>query len=277
MRTNGSTIEGFSQKGPIITTDNSIIIHTTDLPTGITIDGNRIEILYYNNITRSGELLSSIVYMSDVTTAQHGRIIEYIPTKLHNNSIYEKNRFVEGHGYRWANADIIDVGSHFLTTDATTQYPKIDIVEDLSVIRKNKSIMFDGWYSIVSVFPGEYSDYSDVIVGDLRSENNTIVYATTDLGTAWADITNINAAVPIANLARRRTDYADYCSLDFLVLDRVNKLYADTLRKTLNKEWFSGASPLAAKLRSLESLAQREKFLDAQYIINSINTNATAN
>lgn len=276
----GSTIEGFIQKGPVVVTADSIIIHTTSLPTGIVVPGNRIDILYYNHVNKLGELLSSIVYMSDVAPSQHGQVLVYKPTTIYNNSTYEKLRSISGDGYRWSNADIIVPREKPLALDNVLidlPYKHADVVNDFGPLRTNNAVMFDGWYTIVSVFPGEYSDYSAVLAGDLRSEGHTIKYAVTAGGTQWKDITDIDASVPIANLVRTVNPFANYANFDFIVVDRMSKMYAQAIRGEARGVHAVDTITLAAKLRSIKSLHKHGNMQDAQYLINSINTNVTTN
>lgn len=264
-------------EGQIIPDGKGITVYTPDLSS----IGNpmKLDILYYNNINRYGEVLSSIVYISDVRSASSTSEIYYIPTNLLNNSQLEQSQtVVSGASTRWLNADILQnrmVVLNDTSRGATHTYAKFDVNSSYAPQVSSGKYMYDGWYSMVSVAPESLPNISpDTKAGTLRHKSGDIQYANIanpTLASHWTSISNIVDTVPIANLIRNGDPVNPYIKVDFLIIMMSNTLYNGLTTKAMNSEWFTGIEAIRPKMRTIYSSVYNEDFATAQFLINSIN------
>ena len=151
----GVDLEDIILDGPIVPGADAISVHT---PVTNNSGVNRLDLLYYNSINRHGEVLSSIVYISDVMLGSEGSEFVYNPTRLLNNSVFEASMVVTGTTKSWLNATVLQTDSLLLDKNSlysSTSYPKFNAAIDYAPKVSDDNFMYDGWYSLVSVFPLE--------------------------------------------------------------------------------------------------------------------------
>ncbi len=237
---------------------------------------HKLDLLYYNNVNRYGEILSSLAYNSGIRLINDTDLIVYTPNKWFLNSALEHNYTLTGVSNRWKNADLrIDGVSNFKdnSANATYEYARFNINSDYAIAYSNGEHAYDGWYTLVSVALQNHSDNASVLKGTLRDYNNTAQYALQNNPTLlshWADLSAIDTSIDIYNFIRE--DRGDtYSSYDFMATVKTDTLYKKLLNTELTDIWFKKINVLSPKLRTLETAIEFKKYDVAQHIINAIN------
>ncbi len=241
--------------------------------TGIT---HKLDLLYYNNVNRYGEILSSLVFNSGIKDADNVDLIVYAPNKWFLNTEFEQSYTLTGTSNRWKNADLRTDGVSNLkdnSADAVYKYSKFNVNEDYAAAYINGEHAYDGWYTLVSVALYTHADNASVLQGTLRYYNGTAQYAIQDNPsslTDWADLNVIDTTIDIYNFIRedRNTTYKTY---DFLVAVNIYTLYKQLLNNELTNTWFKKINILNPKLKTLETAIEFKKYDIAQHIINVVN------
>ncbi len=242
----------------------------------------KLDLLYYNNINRYGEILSSLVYNSNVRLALDTDTILYNPNKLFLNNSFERSYILEGSSNRWKNADLLTDGlSNLNDNSASAVYPykKFDVNLDYAPAYQNGIYTYDGWYTLYSVALIEYPDEFIPTVeqpilyqGTMRYYDGRAQYAIQDNPTElahWRDLNDIDTTIDIYNFIREDR-YDPYSSLDFMVTTKIHSLYKKLLDNKLDNNWFKKLNILSPKLRTLHTAVEFKNFDKAQHIINSV-------
>lgn len=237
---------------------------------------HKLDLLFYNNINRQGEILSSLVYNSGVRDANDQSLIVYNPNTLFLNTSFEVGYTIADTITRWKNADLLTNGLTNLKNNnagATNTYGQFDINVDYAVSHNNGVNSYDGWYSFYSIHLQEYAnDGSGVLKGTLRYGNNTAQYAETNNPSAgdWKDLDTIDdTSIAIYNFMREdRNDNLE--SYDFMVTVKTLSLYKSLLENKLEGGWYKRINILNSKLRTLDSAIEFKHYDKAQHIINAI-------
>lgn len=245
----------------------------------------KLDLLYYNNVNKYGEILTSLVYNSGLRAGANVNRIQYDPTKLFKNTAIEKTysfTTTTETSTRWKNADLLTTGTILIkdqTYKATDIYPRFDITTGNASDYKNGSYMYDGWYTFVSVAVGVITDAASVIEGTLRTDGATVEYALIDNPTSsahWSLLNLINPTVPIYNLIRLPNGTNKIYTQEFMVTTKTQTMYKHLLDRDLDRIWFSQLNLLSPKMRTLDAAIEHDKFDVAQHIINSINNSLLA-
>jgi len=259
---NGVSIIQRSRVSPI---DRKLLIQTPVLAGGTV---PQLNMLYYNNINRYGEVLSTMVAMFDIEEAQKSNYVLYDTTKFGMNSNLERTQSYVGVSNRWRNADLIEAGVQMLenkSKTATHPYEHYNVDTDLSHDPyKSSNFMFDGWYSLVSTTPPE----TPVVLEDgvLRTYDNTIEYMYDGVWYPLED--EVYTEAPIGNIIRKED--AVFVETPFLVAFDTVTLYDSLLTKELDGEWFTNITTIRYKYRSIQNAAEDKALDKAQILIRSM-------
>lgn len=248
-----------------------IKIEPFDLTT--TSETHKLDLLFYNNINRYGEILSSLVYISGIRLVSDKTLLVYNPNKLLRNTEFERSCSYTGTGNRWKNADLLTTGITNLkdnSVDATYEYDRFDVSTDDAVMYVNGDHSYDGWYTMYSLALRILPDIgSGVPIGTLRNNGGVIQYqSATD---TWTNLTAIIKTIPIFNFMRV-SGGDEYSYYDFVVTVKTNSMYKHLLDNKLGGDWFKRVNILNPKLRSLEMAIELQNYDKAQHIINAITT-----
>lgn len=263
---------------PVTVSSNEITAHTPDLSS--TTQLSKLDILLYNNINRFGEVLTSVVYISDRKELGDVDPIVYNPNKWLSNSDYEQGMTIAGGSARWKNVPLLieDFKSiHNMSRGKTSKYISYDInTDDASLVGSNLHA-FDGWFSLLSIAVGENTATTGVPSGTLRDSGGSIQYAITAVtDTIWTSINNITSDIGMIDFIRNEAASEIYYREDFFVLLKTNTLYNQLLSKEIANEWFTQVGAVRPKLRSMYAHAKNKVFTECQYLVNSINLTLVA-
>ena len=239
---------------------------------------HKLDLLYYNNINRFGEVLSSLVYNSGVREVDDTTRIIYNPNKLFLNTTFEQSYELTGMSNVWKNADLLTGYTTNLrdnSADATYIYEKFNITTGYAVSYSNGEHSYDGWYTLYSIILQAYPDNSpSVLQGTLRYNGSIVQYALQDaptLPTHWEDLNIIDTTIDIYNFIRE--DRGDtYKSYDFVSTVKINSLNKRLLDNKLDSGWYKRLNILSPKLRTLETAIEFKNYDKAQYMINAVNS-----
>ena len=238
----------------------------------------KLDLLFYNDINRHGEILSSLVYNSGIRAIADITLIVYNPNKLFLNTTFETGYTITGTSNRWKNADLLTNGlTNFRDNSAGADhsaYDTFNIATDYAVAYHNGEHAYDGWYTIYSIALQAYPDNSaGVLQGTFRSSGSTVQYALIDSpinSGNWSNLDTIDSTIDIYNFMRE--DRGDtYLSYDFVPTVKINSLNKRLLDNKLDNGWFKRINILNPKLRTLETAIEFNEYDKAQYMINAVN------
>lgn len=236
----------------------------------------KLDLLYYNNVNRFGEILTSLVYNSGVRDADDTNVIIYNPNKLYLNTTLEQGYSFTGTSAIWRNASLLSSGTKLLKDNsysATYTYSHFDVTSDFAVEYENGEHSYDGWYTFVSVALKDHADSSSVLQGTLRNNSGTAQYALQDNPTLlahWSDLDTIDTTIDIYNFIREDRD-DDYETYEFFVDIKTQSLHKKLLDEKLDSVWFKRVNALSPKLRTMETSIEFERYDVAQHMVNAIN------
>ncbi len=237
----------------------------------------KLDLLYYNNVNRFGEVLSSLVYNSGVRSITDLTTIVYNPNKLFLNTAFEQSYTLTGDSNRWKNADVLTGYTSNLkdnSADATYSYERFNITTGYSVQYANGEHSYDGWYTLYSVVLHEYPDNSpSLLEGTLRYNGGVAQYAIQDAPTLsghWSDLNTVDTTIDIYNFIRE--DRGDiYEAYDFVATVKINSLNKRLLDNKLDSGWYKRLNILSPKIRTMETAIEFKNYDKAQYMINAVN------
>jgi hypothetical protein len=235
----------------------------------------KLDLLFYNNVNRYGEILTSLVYNSGVRDSNDISYIIYNPNKLFLNTSFEQGYTLTGTSNRWKNADLLTTGTSMLrdnSSSATYTYSHYDVATDNAVTYQNGDHSYDGWYTMVSIVLKDHADSAAVLQGTLRNNTGTAQYAIQDNPTLlahWSDLDDIDTTIDIYNFLRE--DRSDtYLSFDFVVTTKIHSLHKKLLDEKLEDMWFKRVNMLSPKMKTLEAAIDLENYDKAQHMINAV-------
>lgn len=237
---------------------------------------HKLDLLYYNNVNRYGEILSSLVYNSGIRVIDNIDLIVYNPNSWFLNTALERDYDLDGTSNRWKNADLLTEGITNLkdnSANATYAYTYFNVDTDYAVAYSNGEHAYDGWYSLVSVVLRSHPDAATVLKGTLRNNAGVAQYALQENPTEaahWANLDTIDTSVAIYNFIRENRGEI-YETYDFMVTVKTQSLHKKLLGSELSNTWFKKIDILSPKLRTLDTAVEFKKYDKAQHIINSIN------
>jgi len=234
----------------------------------------KLDLLFYNNVNRHGEILSSLVYNSGRRNASDKTLIVYNPNKLFLNTSTEASYVITGTSNLWKNMTILTTGLTNLRDNSAgannTLYPKFNEGTSYAVPYQNGEHAYDGWYTLYSVALHNYDDTgSGVTVGTLRINNaGTVQYCSAT--NVWSNLTAITSTIRIYNFVTDVLRPEVYQSYDFVSTVKINSLNNILLDNKLDSGCFKIINILNPKLCTLESAIEFKEFDKAQHMINSI-------
>jgi len=241
----------------------------------------KLDLLYYSNINRLGEVLTSLVYNSGIRDIADTSNIVYDPNKLYRNTSFEKTYEISDPTNTWRNADIATTDLILVkdkSYNASNSYESYDVATDFAVIKENGSHMYDGWYTIFSYALTQLADDAAVPAGTMRvnlDADPLVEYATIDNPVSsanWSPLNVIsNTTIPIYNIIN--TAISDESKKeDFFIYTKTLSLYKHLLDSKLDNDWFDKIDALAPKMKTLEFAVETQNLPVAQTIINTLSS-----
>ncbi len=238
----------------------------------------KLDLLYYNNVNRYGEILTSLVYNSGLRDADDLTRVHYEPNKLFNNNSFEQSYsfLTTETSFRWKNADLLTTGISILNDNsytATYSFDHYDILTDNAVLYENGQHAYDGWYSLVSVGLPAHADVETLPVGTLRYNSGDVEYAAVTPQTGpgdWSLLNVIDPDIAIYNFIRSSGGNT-YDVFEFVSTVKTNTMYKKLLDNKLKNDWFKKLNILGPKLRTLTASVEHGSYDMAQHVINSVN------
>jgi len=231
----------------------------------------KINILLYNNVNILGEVLSSIVYISDITLPEIRLELIFDKYNFGKNSTVELTQVLPETSVLWRNADIVNVEKFTKYSGILHTHPhyrNYDINTDLSIEPYDGSLLFDGWYTLLTLTPLEAPTL--LWDGVLRSNvtDTTVEYY---YGGTWINIAeNIQEFARIANNLRIENDESRNYKHDFIILNDILISFETLITKDIREEAFVQSSKIRNIYNTVSSLFLNGKYEEAQYILNSI-------
>ena len=245
----------------------------------------KLDLLYYNNVNRYGEVLTSLVYNSGVRDAIDVTKIQYEPNKLFKNTEFEQSYsfLTTETSNRWKNADLLTTGTTILDDNsysAVYNFDHYNISSNYAALYENGKYAYDGWYSLVSVGLPTHANNAAVVAGTMRYNvaETRPEYAKVDnpvSASDWENLSVIDPEIPIYNFIRS-DEGNTYDVFEFVVTVKTNTLYKKLLDNKLKGDWFVNLNVLGPKLRTMTAAIEHNSYDTAQHIINSINNSLLA-
>jgi len=265
----GTRVDGVTvlQNAQIVPIESKILIQTPALSGGT---ATKVSFLYYHNVNRYGEILTTLVAIFDPEEAQKSQYVIYDPNLFGRNSAYEESQAYIGTSYRWRNADLGSTSVEMLVDRSkysTHTYKHYDLVTDIAQDPyASNNFMLDGWYSLLSIV---LTDTPTIIEdGVLRSNSGGIEYY---FDGAWHEFDgDIYTDAPIANIIRTTGSGNNYIEIAFFVTYNAVSLYDRLLTKELNGEWFTNVNKIRHKYRSISNAAESGYMDKAQILLKSM-------
>ena len=245
----------------------------------------KLDILYYTNINRYGETLSTIVMISDVKDSDDTSPIIFNPNDTLNNSDLEKSIELLMSGStsvnHWLNSEIGSIDADLLKFNSfisTHEFSRFSRDTDLASSVYNDNFMYDGWYTLVSVAPDPLQDDFVPTTNTIlryNASNELIEYYVGGIdplpSVTWEPLSGrIIDSVDIGKLINYTGDENPYVATEFFIIKKSNDLYIETLAKKMDTEMFTRIRVLKPKMDLLYKAAYNKSFDLMQLIINSM-------
>jgi hypothetical protein len=228
----------------------------------------KIDVLFYNTISRYGEILSSMVYNSGTKDADDTSVIIYNPNRLLRNNEFELGYTLGGTASNlWKNNDLVLTGKTNLRDNslgAVYTYPHLT-TSGYSVAYVNGEHSYDGWYTLASVVLPTVTP--PLVSGAFRVTGEVAEYYN---GSTWLALNNIpSQTVRIYNFLGDSSREV-YMSYDFVSTVKIDSLYRRLLDEKFDKAWFKKINILAPKMSTLKHAIEFKQYDVAQHIINAV-------
>jgi hypothetical protein len=240
----------------------------------------KLDILYYNSINRFGEILRSVVFISDMKLSEDTSPIYHRPDKYLNNSTLEKNLVIDNFDNKtWLNSEIEQSNVNLLENSSrgTEQlFDRFDLESDSASEISDNRHSYDGWYTLVSLSLPIIDDLEQIAdIGKLVWWQGNVLYAIEENPRDISDWKflpeDIVSSIPIFNILGKGSDEVEFVSKDIFVIQKTHTLYKELLESFLDREGFNTFNKIRPKIRSLYSSATSDDdFSLAQTILNSI-------
>jgi len=256
---------------------NGISIECEGLITSCQSPDKKLDLLFYNRMNKNGDVLTSLVYNSGVLDGSSNRRIHYEPAKLLRNTEFELSYNISGPGNRWLNSDIVNTEISLFKNKgifAKNTSKEFDVINDYAVVEFAGSMMYDGWYSLVSIALPDRPNNDQVPAGTLRLNQTTGIaeYALVDnptIGDDWSPLNEIDASIPIYNMLRMPAINA-YRKEDFFVYTKLLTLYKKLLNDEIKEDWYYRLSKIKPKVRTISAAVEAKEFAKAQLLLQSM-------
>lgn len=167
-------------------TDSKVIFTGYDLSAAVQC-AQKLDLLFYNRVNELGEVLSSLVYISDALALNDVTEKEYDVRKLYRNTDLERRFNLTGVtdftflNYKWATPKFY---TSSISPLAKYSYEELSIAGNPSVLMSKYGVCFDGWYTqmsvglqnstaIVTPLKNTLAMYSSVTYGNWPAVRNT--------------------------------------------------------------------------------------------------------
>lgn len=253
-------------------TDGKLIrVDTFDL-SGVGGAAKKVDLLYYNTINQEGKILKSVVHMSEIKSLNDKSQLIYDNTRLLAN-VYIPDGF--GVDMSWTFGGEFDSGLNFskLIKANTGDVTSYDPVTDYAPVIGNDVVMYDGWYTLVSFAPQHLDSYSGpgFVAGQWAEIGGDVMYAIIDnpsLSSDWQSIYSVpDQTVKVHHLIDSEQNTMKE---EFFVLSHALSMYSDLLLKKMDGEWYTQATSIKPKIRTLQSKIEQNDYAFSQYVLNSM-------
>lgn len=206
----------------------------------------KLDILLYHKILHSGNILSSIVYISVPRTPDSDTENTYVPQQLYKNSFIERLWILPTTNFKYLNAlsPSTVVTTHNIL-DLESRTASIEVMP--SNILSKDIILKDGWYSVMSIgIVDESIDSGFVTIGTLvQNTTNTQGGTIPELGTVyialvdgadpssltnitmWASINQFDNAANLGQIIYKQVPYNPWAKRDIMWLSEYDSVYRD--------------------------------------------------
>lgn len=286
---------------PFSSTTSSVITFTgfdlSSLAPGMS---NKLDLLFYNRVNNIGEVLSSLVYISDPLDLEDVTDKTYDMKKLYVNTDTEKSMQINSKKVDFTYLNCKWATSKFFTYSISplvdTEHEELPINGDPSVKLNKFGIAFDGWYTQMSVAYRTISSGSPATSPVLQGLFG--VHSFTGLGTApsvlkisnpvnidddaiWNQYTTaiedgttnpdgsiLLPGTSLASLIINLSVDNPYIKQDLFILPIYNSLYDNAVIQYAEYATYGNPFPtLRDKHRIIDDYAADNNFMEAQYIL----------
>ena len=252
---------------------------------------HKLDLLFYNRVNELGEVLSSLVYISNILSNDVTDKV-YDVKKLYVNTDAEKEMKVTSSltdftyfNCKWASSNFF---TESISPLSDVEHEELAVNENPSIKLEASGITFDGWYTQVSVgvrvptgtitrdLVGFYI-FSDIgeqlaICVDPSNPNDDASWSpyTTILqnGTTNPDGSILIAGSSLANLLVTTSEDNPYIKQDLFVLPVYLDIYDSAVIQYAEFPTYGNPFPvLRDKHRIIHNFAENNQFLEAQYIL----------
>ena len=259
---------------------------------------NKLDLLFYNRVNEIGEVLSSLIYVSNILELDDISLKIYDVKKLYINTETERlmgvTEDLEDFTYfncKWASTNFF---TSSISPLSGTQHEELAVNGNPSVKLEIHGITFDGWYTQMSVgFRNTDSGGGVVLAKDIIGIHtfadlgpklaimlsNTVANKYADSN--WSPITTVvengtvnpngsilSPGTSLANLLITTAVDNPYVKQDLFILPTYINLYDTAVVQYAEYPVYGNPFPiLRDKHRIIHNFAENNKFLEAQYIL----------
>jgi len=253
----------------------------------------KVDILFYNRISISGEVLSSIVWSNYPQLTTNTDEFRYNPKLIYSNTTYEKAIAIPQNttNFKMFNA-VNDVKLTIPLGDTNifmSSNPGLPVTGLPAAVISTDSIAMDGWYSLMSigvcdqlvdpafVKKGFLCQDPTLTVGGTLPQLGTVYMALIDEADplilsnnlAWFPINRWNTTNSVAEVINKYQEYNPWVRQDFFWMAQYNKVYRDTVIDFVSTTNNFGSAYVNVKAfqTSIDYYAKKDKYAEAQFII----------
>ncbi len=278
-----------------LVTDSTIVFTGFDISALDAAFTKKLDLLFYNRVNEIGEVLSSLVYISNVLDLDDVTDKTYDVKKLYINTDAERTLGVTTALVDYTYFNTKWESSNFFTSSISplsgTEHEELAVNGNPSVKLEQHGIAFDGWYTQASVgvrvIAGDAATPLKDIVGfhtfaDLGSTLAVALTATQSVAdTDWSPYTTIVengttnpdgsvavAGASLANLLVTTSLDNPYVKQELFILPTYLNLYDTAVLQYAEFPTYGNPFPtLRDKHRVIHNFAENNQFLEAQYIL----------
>jgi hypothetical protein len=258
---------------------------------------NKLDLLFYNRVNEIGEILSSLVYISNILEPNDVTEKVYDVKKLYVNTEVERLLGITDSMTDFTYLNCKWGSSSFFTTSISplsgTSHEELATNGIPSIKLEQNGIAFDGWYTQLSVgvrtlnVGNPPSTWAKNLIGyheyaDLGTElsillSNTASYDDTNWspyfimltdGTVNPNGTILSPGTSLANILVTLSLDNPYIKQDLFILPTYLDLYDEAVVQYAEYPTYGNMFPvLRDKHRVIHNFAENNEFLDAQYIL----------
>ncbi len=253
----------------------------------------KVDLLFYNRVSITGEVLSSIVWSNYPQSVNNIDKFQYSPKLLYKNTTFEKSIIIPSNAtnfkmFNTANDISLNVpmGDTNIFLNAVVSLPVAGLP---SVVISKDSIATDGWYSLMSIgVCDQFVDHAFIKKGFICQDGAFtqggtfphlgIVYIAlqdnADPGflydtTKWCPVNKWNTTYSVADVINNYQAYNPWVRQDFFWMAQYNKVYRDTVIDYVSTTNNFGSAYVNVKAlqTSIDYYAKQGKYAEAQFIL----------